>query len=373
MYKVSIIIPIYNVEKYLKECIDSAVNQTLKDVEIILVDDGSTDNSGRICDEYAKKDNRIKVIHQTNGGLGKAYNAGLKNSTAPYIGFLESDDYAETDMFESLYKTAAENDADVVKGDWFYYSTTPQISNIYQDSFKNFPTNTIINSRQYPLITNIKPTIWSAIYKREFLNRYDINFLETPGASYQDASFAFKAACAAEKFILVPKAFIHYRQDNEFASVKSKGKVYAVCDEYNEIDKFLDKFQEIKEYIEPYKWLMQFHGYNWNLKRIDNIYKKEFAQVYREHFLELAQKPQIMETFLDNLPEIQKQDFQVLLKDADSFVTVKNLRAKNRQLYEQNKDLKNKNAELTQKIEKLSIFKFNLFGIKFSHKRKNVL
>ena len=98
----SIIVPVYNVEKYIGKCIESIVNQTYKDLEIILVDDGSTDNSGKICDEWARKDKRIKVIHKKNGGLSDARNAGLDICTGDYIGFVDSDDYIELNMYEDL-------------------------------------------------------------------------------------------------------------------------------------------------------------------------------------------------------------------------------------------------------------------------------
>ena len=109
MPKVSIVIPTYNVEQYLKECLDSVINQTLKDIEIICVDDGSTDNSGKILDEYAAKDSRIKVIHKENGGYGKAMNVGIDNATGEYIGIVEPDDYIEFDMYETLYINAKKN------------------------------------------------------------------------------------------------------------------------------------------------------------------------------------------------------------------------------------------------------------------------
>jgi glycosyltransferase involved in cell wall biosynthesis len=118
MAKVSIIIPTYNVEQYLKECMDSVVNQTLKDIEIICVDDGSTDSSGKILDEYAQKDSRIKVIHKENGGYGKAMNLGIDNATGEYIGIVEPDDYVELDMYKSLYNAAKEHDVDLVKADF---------------------------------------------------------------------------------------------------------------------------------------------------------------------------------------------------------------------------------------------------------------
>lgn len=110
---ISIIVPVYNVEDYLKACLDSIINQTYKNLEIILIDDGSTDNSGKICDEYAGKDNRIKVIHKPNGGLSDARNAGLEIAKGEYIGFVDSDDYITEDMYEFLYNLVVDNNLDV--------------------------------------------------------------------------------------------------------------------------------------------------------------------------------------------------------------------------------------------------------------------
>jgi len=121
--KVSIIVPIYGVEKYIHECVDSILVQTLKEIEIILVDDGSKDNCPAIVDEYAKKDSRVIAIHQENGGYGKAVNHGLKVATGEYIGIVESDDFIEPNMFEELYELAKSNNVEVVKSDFYkYYS-----------------------------------------------------------------------------------------------------------------------------------------------------------------------------------------------------------------------------------------------------------
>ena len=110
---VSIIVPVYNVEKYLRQCIESLINQTYKNIEIILVDDGSTDNSGKICDEYSKKDNRIKAIHKKNGGLSDARNYGIENAKGIYICFVDSDDYTDKKYIENLYHAIIENKADI--------------------------------------------------------------------------------------------------------------------------------------------------------------------------------------------------------------------------------------------------------------------
>ena len=120
--KVSVIVPIYGVEKYIHQCIDSILNQTLEDIEILLIDDGSKDNCPAIIDEYAKQDSRIKAIHQENGGYGKAVNNGLSKATGEYIAIVEPDDFIEQNMFEVLYDDAKQNDVDVVKGPYYDYS-----------------------------------------------------------------------------------------------------------------------------------------------------------------------------------------------------------------------------------------------------------
>lgn len=110
---VSVVIPIFNVEKYLEKCVNSLVNQIYKNLEIILVDDGSTDNSGNIANELSKSDNRIKVYHKKNGGLSDARNFGIKQAKGKYIGFIDSDDYIENEMYEFLYNNLIENKADI--------------------------------------------------------------------------------------------------------------------------------------------------------------------------------------------------------------------------------------------------------------------
>lgn len=111
---ISVIIPIYNVEKYLKRCVDSVLNQTYNNLEIVLVDDGSPDNSGKICDDYAKSDSRIKVVHKKNGGLSSARNAGLDIATGEYVSFIDSDDWVEKDLYKVLTDIANENDVDII-------------------------------------------------------------------------------------------------------------------------------------------------------------------------------------------------------------------------------------------------------------------
>ena len=112
---ISVIVPIYNVEKYLDRCVDSIINQTYKNLEIILVDDGSPDNCPQMCDDYAKKDSRIKVVHKENGGLSDARNVGMEVATGEYVSFIDSDDYISLDFYETLLETIVDNDSDIVE------------------------------------------------------------------------------------------------------------------------------------------------------------------------------------------------------------------------------------------------------------------
>lgn len=135
---VSIVVPVYNVEKYLKKCIDSILNQTYKNLEIILVDDGSTDNSGKICDDYSSSDERIKVIHKQNGGLSDARNLGIDNSTGKYITFIDSDDYITNNYIEYLVTILEKNNADIsicdykiVHNEFGFIDKSKEIINIY--------------------------------------------------------------------------------------------------------------------------------------------------------------------------------------------------------------------------------------------------
>ena len=118
---VSVVIPVYNVKKYIKECLDSVLNQTLNNIQIICVDDGSTDGSEKILDEYEKKDSRITVIHKANGGYGQAMNIGNAHARGEYIAILEPDDYIDIDMYEELYSIAKEKDLDFVKSNYYRF------------------------------------------------------------------------------------------------------------------------------------------------------------------------------------------------------------------------------------------------------------
>ncbi len=281
--KISILVPIYNVERYLKQCLDSLVNQTLRELEIICINDGSTDNSGKILSEYAKRDRRIVIINKSNSGYGDSMNQGLKKAHAKYIGILEPDDWIELDAYEKLYQLTAQK-PEVVKANYYQEnaSKTHVVTEISSDD-----AGKLLDPRDNFAIFRFNPAIWSAIYDRKFLEKNEIKFLPTPGASYQDTGFWFKVWACAHKVILTPDAFVHYRLDNQSSSVNSPAKLRCIVDEYQEIETFLTErgqFSELGSRMNAIK----FRNYHWNLQRLSAPLAAKFYVTMREEFLSAA-------------------------------------------------------------------------------------
>lgn len=273
---VSLLVPICNVEKYLRECLDSAAGQTLKDIEIICINDGSTDSSLDIIQEYASRDDRFIVIDKPNSGYGDSMNKGLSAARGDYIGILESDDFFELDALETLYSAAEKYDAEVVKSDFYLYWSEPSPKNV---RFKWVDSRLAghINPQIEREVFYRKPSIWSAIYKKSFLVDNDISFLPSPGASYQDAGFNFKVWSSCKNAVLIDRPLLHYRQDNERSSVNSPGKVFCVCDEYQEMNSYLDSHHLDRPYLRNILARMKFDTYEWNYDRLVPALRSEFV------------------------------------------------------------------------------------------------
>lgn len=281
---ISVLVPIYNVEKYLRECLDSLKNQTLDDLEFICINDGSTDSSREIIEEYLQSDSRFKVIDKPNSGYGASMNMGLAQCEGKYVGILESDDFMNADGFEKMYLVAEKHDAEVVKSDFYLYWSvpTPVDKRFY---LVDECVSGVVNPQIEREIFYRKPSIWSAIYKRSFLEENEISFLETPGASYQDAGFNFKVWASCSRAVLMNEAFLHYRQDNEASSVNSPGKVFCVCDEYNEMHSYLDTHWQDRGYLRAILARMRFDTYEWNYDRLSEELKGVFFPRMREDVL----------------------------------------------------------------------------------------
>lgn len=283
--KVTVVVPVYNVERYLRECLDSIVNQTLKEIEIVVVNDGSTDNSLSIAQEYAKKDARIVVIDKENAGYGHSMNRGFERARGEYIGIVESDDCARPLMFEKLYEQAKQHDADVVRSNYYTMADNgTKFTLIDVLNLARAPYYTAFDSKDYPDILRGSPAIWTGLYKKDFIRRNGISFLESPGASYQDTGFMLKALEAAEKVVLVREAFLNYRIDNASSSVKSGAKVFCVSDEYASLESFMSSRPERAEAFRYMIQAKKYETYLWNYNRLDDALKPGFLEFMNKEF-----------------------------------------------------------------------------------------
>ena len=296
MVRVSVIVPVYNVEPYLRECLDSILGQSLKEIEIICVNDGSTDSSPAILEEYAGKDPRIRLISQENGGYGKAMNRGLEAALGEYIGIVEPDDYVDPDMFRDLYEIAKGQDLDFVKADFYRFTRDAdgkeQNRYIYLDEEKTH-YNQVFDPSQRPEAIRFTLNTWCGIYRRSFLEQHHIRHNETPGASFQDNGFFFQTFIYGKRAMIVNHPYYHNRRDNPNSSVKSKGKVYCMNVEYDFIQDILKREPEIWERFKYMYWWRKYHNYMFTLNRIDRSFKEEYLVRMGMEFKRAIQQEEI--------------------------------------------------------------------------------
>ena len=280
MKKLSILVPVYNVEQFLPLCLESIKNQSFSDFECFLINDGSTDGSLEILKEFAKQDKRFKVINKENSGYGASLNLGISKARGEYIGIVEPDDFLHRDF----YKTLLSEDFDIVRvGSFEFYGKTWKTypKKMFSEVRKDVPVNGFkVNPRENQRIFLVDPTVWSAVYKREMLIKNKVRFLETPGSSYQDIGFQFKAFSRAKRIFCIEKSLYYYRKDNENASVKSEGKVFAVKEESDSTSEFILDRPEFLEIAEA----CRFRDYNWNLNRLKLGKALEFSKVAKEDY-----------------------------------------------------------------------------------------
>lgn len=298
MAKVSVILPIYNVQEYLRECLESVVNQTLKDIEIICVNDGSKDHSLDIIREYEKKDDRIVVITGPNSGYGKAMNQGLDCATGEYIGIVEPDDYVSLEMFEALYKVAKEQDLDLVKAD-FYRFTRDDSGNEtrvyeYLDVTKT-RYGELLNPSQDPSTIRFTLNTWTGIYRRKMIETYHIRHHETPGASFQDNGFFWQTFIHAKRAMIVNHPYYLNRRDNPNSSVQSREKVYCMNIEYDFIRNLLMEDREVWERFKYMYWWKKYFNYMFTYERIGEQYKKDYLKRMQQEYRRAMQKGELIQ------------------------------------------------------------------------------
>lgn len=244
---ISVIVPVYNVEKYLGRCVDSIINQTYTNLEIILVDDGSTDDSRKICDEYAEKDGRIKVIHKSNGGQGSARNMALDIAKGQYIGFVDSDDWLEPDMYEYLYHAIKDNFADISVCGTYRTKNSMVIPSYTSKTIQVMDTLETLKSFYDGKLFQV--AVWDKLYQRELWD--EIRF---PNIFREDIFVTFKVLAKSKKTVHIGAAKYNYfirnnSSEHQNYSDKFYNSVKAIDIQYEELK---DLFPELKETIIDY-------------------------------------------------------------------------------------------------------------------------
>lgn len=237
--KISIIIPVHNAQEYLPKCLDSIINQTLKEIEIVCVNDSSTDNTGAILDNYQQKDSRIKIINTDCRCSGGTRNRGLEAANGEYIGFVDADDWVDKDYFEKLYNTAKENSCDIAAT-----SSVVLIENGEEKSIKyvgatpaDNPVNTLEKKKKCIIATGI---CWNKIYRKDFLEKNNIHFIEIPTAA-EDNYFSALAAIFANQIIFINNSTYYYNfvSTSQTKSLKIE-KDFSITDIYKQILDVID-------------------------------------------------------------------------------------------------------------------------------------
>ena len=343
--KVSVIIPVYNVGNYLRECLDSVINQTLEDIEIICINDGSKDNCPQIINEYAKKDNRIIAIHKQNGGYGSAMNVGLDRATGEYIGIVEPDDYIDSEMYEDLYKIAKEFDSDIVKSCFYDNLQAKEEQRILKTKWddEKLPQNRSFKITECGLFLQYHPSIWSCIYKKEFLDKHNIRFVEAPGAGWTDNPFQVQTMCLAERINYTPNAYYYWRRLNK-----------------DESDDLKDITIPFKRTEEIHKWLEENNITDAEI--LSNLYVREMA------YISIVLGKQDLD--LKNIEDAINLTTKLLNSfDKDLFHSAKNIKKKNKKAFQ----MILKNPLNFRKKILFQRFKKNLINIRWNKKERIVM
>lgn len=286
--KVSIIVPVYNVENYVSKCLDSLVNQTLSNIEIIVINDGSTDNSIDIIKKYEQKyQDKMIVIDKKNEGVGEARNCGIKVAKGEYLGFVDSDDYVELNMFEKLYNKANENNSDIaicqfknVDEDYNFLET----ETIYLDS--NINTKTDLNQ-----LIKINPAPWNKIYKKDLFTKNDIYFTKL---WFEDLEAITKVILSSDSITFVEeKLYCYlYRRSTSSSNIIKKDKLYDIFSIFDSIILYLKEkelynlYQEVIEYY----FIKHICSYLIQIKSLDNVEYDEVSRRVKKYLNENFKK-----------------------------------------------------------------------------------
>lgn len=322
-YKVSIIVPVFNNAAYLEQCFNSILSQSLKEIEIIIVNDGSTDPDAiEIINHYAATDSRITLVNKKNSGYGHSVNIGLDLANGEYVGIVESDDYIHASMYEKLYRYAKNNAADVVKCDFARFITHNGESLFETVGINKNDEyyNKVINPEENPDILRMYTLNQNGIYKTSYIRENNISLNETPGASYQDNGLFFQLIMFAKSVFCINYPLYYLRRDNESSSVFSRHKVYASCEEYDFIKKIISKSEYLKEKFLKIFFVKKYGNYQFTLRRISPEYLKDFFTRFYNEFKSGLDKGEFSR---EDFNEIEWNGLQKLLNKKNEYFRYK--------------------------------------------------
>ena len=290
--KVSIVIPVYNVEKYIRQCLESVINQTLKDIEIIIVNDGTKDNSMKIVEEYLS-DKRIKIINKENGGLSSARNTGMREAQGKYICFIDSDDFIDSSMMEELYNKIEKTNSDVVEsGILLYDNKTHKVEERKNKKYNSTEKGSYLWGKYTTEVCN-------KIYKREFLLKNNIFFEE--GMIHEDDLFTIRILFSTNKIEKIEKSFYYYRINREESIMTNVN-----------LEKRLQALQRIAEKIKEYQEIMQTDIFSFLMLKILEIYYLiEIYEINKENIKKEKIK-ELEESIKINWEKLSKEEKEIL-------------------------------------------------------------
>lgn len=319
---VSIVMPIYNAEPFLRQALDSVLGQTLNSIEVVCVNDGSKDHSLDIMKEYASNDSRIKIIDKANGGYGQTMNVGISACSGEYIGILEPDDYLKPTMYETLYRNAKAHDLDFVRSDYFRLTTDEDgIDHLQREPvcFKPEYYNTVLNPQENLDLFNIRMENWTGIFKRSWIEEHAIRFNESPGAGFQDNGFWFQSYCWATSIMVVNEGFYCYRVDNAASSINQTDKVFVMLDEYAWIENWLRSKPELCEKFIGVFHYKKTHNCEFALSRLAPEFKLHFLKRYADEYKTAYAAGEINESLFH---EDELERLQALLVSPERYLEI---------------------------------------------------
>ena len=372
--KVSVILPSLNVKKYIKQCIESVINQTLKDIEILCVDAGSEDGTLEILKEYSEKDERIHVFLSNKKSYGAQVNQGIANARGEYISIVETDDYIKEDMLESLYNLSEFGYIDIVKSTFYHvYEEEGEQKIVVDRAKKNLKYyGTIFLAKDHPLFLEGHPSIWAAIYKKSFLVENNITFMEAPSGGWVDNPFLFETFLSAKTITYKDEPYYYYRELNPSSSTNDMKDLtlpmtrmmnnldvieqYSCHDEdilaalYVRIFWHIHDLEKKDNFKEQKPGVLK--GFYDVLSRLDeDIIKRRFKLKDQKTYYKYVSPIEILDFDSDGSVELSKKDYENILKENEFlYERINDLEKQNANLNKKNKTLKKENQKLEDKI-----------------------